>query len=212
MLELFHEPGTQEILGDGAAVLRGFVLDDAAELLRAVDRIAAQAPFRHMIVPGGHTMSVGITNCGFAGWVSDRSGYRYDRFDPETGRPWPEMPECISDLATRAAAQAGYEGFHPDTCLMNCYVSGAGVSLHQDKNERDFSSPIVSVSLGLPATFMFGGLKRSDRAARHRLAHGDVAVWGGASRMVFHGIAPLKPGMHPLTGERRINLTFRTAL
>lgn len=212
MLDLFHEPGTQEIIGDGAVVLRGFALDDTVGILRAVDLIATQAPFRHMAVPGGHTMSVAISNCGSAGWVSDRSGYRYDRLDPQTAKPWPAMPECFSRLAARAAAQAGYADFHADACLVNCYAPGAGVSLHQDKNERNFAAPIVSVSLGLPATFLFGGLKRSDRAARHRLAHGDVAVWGGASRMVFHGIAPLKPGMHPLTGERRINLTFRTAL
>ncbi len=212
MLDLFHEPGTQEIIGNGAVLLRGFVLNDAAEILMAVNLIAAQSPFRHMIVPGGHTMSVAITNCGRVGWISDRKGYRYDPVDPQKGRPWPPLPGLLIDLAARAAAQAGYPGFAADACLINCYVPGAGVSLHQDKNERNFAAPIVSVSLGLPAAFLFGGLKRSDRAARYRLAHGDVAVWGGASRMVFHGITPLKPGMHPLTGERRINLTFRTAL
>lgn len=201
-----------EIIADGAVILHGFALDAAAELLAAVDAIAAQAPFRHMLVPSGHTMSVAITNCGSAGWVSDRKGYRYDRADPDSGRPWPPLPSCFMDLALRAADAAGYGGFIPDACLTNCYVPGARVSLHQDKNERDFSAPIVSVSLGLPATFLFGGLRRTDPAARYRLSHGDVAVWGAASRMAFHGIAPLKPGVHPLAGERRINLTFRKAL
>jgi len=203
---------TQEIIADGAFVLRGLALEQAPQLLAAVDEIVAQAPFRHMIVPGGHTMSVALTNCGRAGWASDRKGYRYDVCDPDTGRPWPPMPECFSSFATQAAMAAGYTNFHPDACLINRYAPGARVSLHQDKNERDFTAPIVSVSLGLPATFLFGGLKRSDRAARYRLIHGDVAVWGGASRMVFHGITPLKPGMHPLTGECRVNLTFRAAL
>jgi len=157
-------------------------------------------------------MSVAITNCGSAGWVSDRKGYRYDRCDPDSGRPWPPLPSCLMDLALRAADAAGYGGFIPDACLINCYVPGARVSLHQDKNERDFSAPIVSVSLGLTATFLFGGLRRTDRAARLRLSHGDIAVWGAASRVAFHGIAPLKQGAHPLAGERRINLTFRRAL
>lgn len=212
MLDLFHEPGTQEIIGDGAVVLRGFVLDIAPEILRTVDMIAARSPFRRMQVPGGHTMSAAITNCGHAGWVSDLKGYRYDPTDPQTGAPWPPMPDLFIDLAARAAAQTGYPGFVSDACLINRYVPGAGVSLHQDKNERDFTAPIVSISLGLPAVFLFGGLKRNDRTARTQLLHGDAGVWGGASRMAFHGIRPLKPGLHPLTGECRINLSFRKAL
>ncbi len=186
MLDLFHEPGTQEIIGDGAVVLRGFALDDTAGILRAVDLIASQSPFRRMLVPGGHTMSAAITNCGRVGWISDRKGYRYDPVDPQNGRPWPPLPGLLIDLAARAAAQAGYPGFAADACLVNCYAPGARVSLHQDKNERNFAAPIVSVSLGLPATFLFGGLKRSDRAARYRLAHGDVAVWGGR---IPHGVS-----------------------
>lgn len=215
MRDLFggaNQEGERELPAAGAVILRSFALDKGVELLAAIDVIAALSPFRRMLVPSGHTMSVAITNCGGAGWVSDRKGYRYDAIDPQTGKPWPAMPELFSGLARRAAEQAGYRGFAPDACLVNCYVPGAGVSLHQDKNERDFSAPIVSVSLGLPAIFLFGGLKRTDRATRYRLIHGDAAIWGGPSRMAFHGIAPLKPGEHPLLGERRINLTFRKAL
>lgn len=204
--------GHVEIIADGAVILHGFALDAATELLAAVDRITARAPFRRMTVPGGHTMSAAITNCGDSGWVSDRKGYRYDPHDPDTGKPWPVMPECFASFAALAAAQAGYDGFHPDACLINHYAPGARVSLHQDKNERDFSAPIVSVSLGLPATFLFGGALRADRPARLRLVHGDVAVWGGVSRLAFHGIAPVKDDHHPVTGRARINLTFRKAL
>ncbi len=190
---------------EGAFLLRGFAAENSDILTAAIQEIISQAPLRHMTVPGGHTMSVAMTNCGVAGWVSDRSGYRYATTDPGSGLPWPPMPECFSDLATRAAEYAGYEKFVPDVCLINRYQPGARMSPHQDKDERNFTAPIVSVSLGAPATFLFGGLKRSDKAQRIPLAHGDVVVWGGAARLAYHGIAPLK------TGNERFNLTFRQA-
>lgn len=202
----------QEMLAEGAWLLRGFVKDQGAALLEAVEAIVAVAPFRYMYTAGGYLMSVPMTNCGEAGWVSDRHGYRYDAHDPETGRRWPAIPEIFMEVALRAAASAGYASFRPDACLVNCYLPGSRLSLHQDKNERDFRAPIVSVSLGLPAVFLFGGRQRSDRPRRYHLLHGDVAVWGGPARMTYHGIAPLADGVHPLAGRRRINLTFRQAL
>lgn len=200
-----------ERLAEGAVLLRGFAAVEAAALIAAADAVAAAAPFRHMIVPGGHAMSVAMTNCGRLGWITDRSGYRYDRIDPETGQPWPPMPACFESLARRAAAMGGFAGFDPDACLINRYEPGARMGLHQDRNERDMGAPIVSVSLGLPATFLFGGARRRDPALRLRIEHGDVIVWGGPSRLAFHGIAPLKPGECRLTGDVRINLTFRKA-
>lgn len=205
------EPAT-EALADGATLLRGFAAAAAASLVAALGPITAAAPFRHMVTPGGYTMSVAMTNCGDAGWVSDRGGYRYDPLDPETGRPWPAMPSAFLDLAARAAAAAGFAGFAPISCLINRYAPKARLSLHQDKDEGDFSAPIVSVSLGLPAVFLFGGLNRSDRPRRIRLASGDVVVWGGPARMAYHGVAPLADGADPLTGNYRINLTFRRAI
>ena len=199
-------------MADGAVLLRGFAEAEASDLVAAVNRIAAVAPFRHMVTPGGFTMSVAMTNCGRAGWVTDRGGYRYDAVDPDTGQRWPEMPALFQDLAARAAAAAGFDGFAPDSCLINRYVPGARLTLHQDRNERDFAAPIVSVSLGLPATFLFGGAKRSDRPKRLRLLSGDVAVWGGPARLAFHGVDVLAEGEHELTGRARFNLTFRRAL
>lgn len=193
-------------IAEGAVVLRGFAVPCSDALEAAVHAITAQAPFRHMTVPGGHKMSVAMTNCGKAGWVSDRSGYRYEATDPETGMRWPPMPECFTEIAASAAAQAGYGKFCPDVCLINDYQPGARMSLHQDKDERDFTAPIVSVSLGGPATFLFGGVSRKDKSHRIRLTHGDVVVWGGPARLFFHGVSPLKPG------AARINLTFRKAL
>ena len=201
-----------EPLAEGAAVLRGFARYRAAELVAAVDRIAAAAPFRNMVTPGGYQMSVGMTNCGRAGWVTDRKGYRYDLVDPMTGGPWPAMPTSFWRLAVNGAMAAGYPGFEPDACLINLYKPGTRLSLHRDENERDLTAPIVSVSLGLPAVFLFGGNSRSDRPRRIRLESGDVVVWGGSLRLVYHGVAPLADGEHPLTGQRRINLTFRKAL
>jgi len=201
-----------EPLADGAALLRGFASRDAAALLDAVREIAAIAPFRHMITPGGYRMSVAMTNCGEAGWVSDATGYRYDSHDPETGRPWPAIPELFMALAAGAAAEAGFANFTPDACLINRYETGARLTLHQDRDEQDFTKPIVSVSLGLPAVFLFGGLRRKDRPQRMHLESGDVAVWGGPTRLAYHGVAPLADGNDPLTGRCRYNLTFRTAL
>ena len=192
-------------------LLRGFARSFESELIADLRAIVAQAPFRHMVTPGGHQMSVAMTNCGDAGWVTDRSGYRYDANDPEAGKPWPAMPALFCKLAGQAAAQGGFDGFSPDACLINRYAPGARMSLHQDKDETDFGAPIVSVSLGLPAIFLFGGLQRSDKPQRFRLQHGDIAVWGGPARLFFHGVAPLADGEHALLGRQRINLTFRKA-
>lgn len=198
-----------EPLEDGAVLLRGFADSEAPSLIDAVKRIVQSAAFRHLVVPGGHTMSVAMTNCGRVGWVSDRTGYRYDPVDPATKIPWPAMPPVFVDLAARAAAEAGFAGYDPDACLINRYVAGARLSLHQDRDEKDAWAPIVSVSLGLPATFLWGGKRRSDPVRRLRLESGDVVVWGGPARFVYHGVAPLKDGDHPLTGAARLNLTFR---
>ncbi len=198
-----------EVLSSGAVVLRGFASTRADELQDAVARVGAAAPFRHLITPGGFRMSVAMTNCGALGWVSDRRGYRYDPLDPESGRPWPALPETFRALARDAAARAGYAGFAPDACLINRYAPGARLSMHQDRDEKDLRAPIVSVSLGLPAVFLWGGDERADKARRIALNHGDVAVWGGPSRLRFHGVLALKDGDHPFAGGHRINITFR---
>ena len=203
-------PSRQDI-ADGAVLLLGYARPMEGELIAALRDILAQAPFRHMQTPGGHQMSVAMTNCGDVGWVTDRTGYRYARVDPETGLDWPAMPASFLRLASEAAVAGGFANFTPDACLINRYEPGARMSLHQDRDEQDFAAPIVSVSLGLPATFLFGGPKRSDRPARYRLTHGDVVVWGGPSRLHFHGVAPLADGEHRLMGRQRINLTFRKA-
>lgn len=202
----------QEPLAAGAMVLRGLAASDAAVLLADLrQQVLMQAPFRHLVTPGGFRMSVAMTNCGSLGWVSDSTGYRYDAIDPESGQAWPAMPASFLQLAARAAAQAGFDGFVPDACLVNRYEPGARLSLHQDRDERDYSAPIVSVSLGLPATFLFGGLKRADKTMRVPLQHGDVVVWGGPARLRYHGVLALKEGQHALVGSQRINLTFRKA-
>ena len=200
-----------EPLADGAVVLRRFALPREKEILAALHDVATNAPFRHMITPGGYRMSVAMTNCGPLGWVSDKTGYRYQAVDPDTGEPWPEMPQVFSDLAGSSASAAGFPNFSPDACLINHYEPGAKLSLHQDKDEHDFQQPIVSVSIVLPAVFLFGGLKREEKTRRIPLAHGDVVVWGGPSRLRYHGVTPLKEGNHPLLGNFRINLTFRKA-
>lgn len=214
-LNLFDENpapyAAPELIAPGAVLLRGFAADVAEALLQALAPLVVAAPLRHLVTPGGHTMSVAMSNCGALGWVSDRAGYRYDRSDPLSGQPWPAMPACFVDVALRAAAESGFAGFQPDACLINHYEPGSRMSLHQDKDERDLSAPIVSVSLGLPAVFLFGGLQRNERPTRYRLAHGDVVVWGGASRLAFHGVAPLADGDHAQLGRQRINLTFRRA-
>jgi len=201
----------EERIAEGAILLRGFARAFEHDLLPALQAVIEQAPFRHMQTPGGHQMSVAMTNCGHVGWVTDRSGYRYDARDPQSGQTWPAMPEVFLLLARQAAARGRFAGFSPDACLINRYEPGARMSLHQDRDERDFAAPIVSVSLGLPAIFLFGGAKRSDKPQRHRLRHGDVVVWGGPSRLFYHGVAPLADGEHALLGRARINLTFRRA-
>lgn len=208
--ELFAGAERDE-LAPGACVLRGFASADDAELKRALAAVALAAPFRHLITPGGFRMSVAMTNCGPLGWVSDVNGYRYAELDPETGRPWPPLPPALAALAREAAALAGFAAFEPDACLVNRYEPGARLTLHQDKDERDFAQPIVSVSLGVPATFLFGGAKRKDRVGRVVLDHGDVVVWGGPSRLRYHGVATVKPAHHPFAGASRINLTLRRA-
>ena len=205
------EPPEQAI-APGATLLRGAALAQGAALLEAVDAVTRQSPLRHMITPGGFRMSVAMTNCGAAGWITDRSGYRYGAQDPLTSRPWPQMPAVFAALATQTAARAGFPDFVPDACLINQYEPGSRMSLHLDKNEIDYAAPIVSVSLGLPAVFLFGGERRADKTQRVPLVHGDVVVWGGPARLRFHGVMPLKDGEHPLLGQRRINLTFRRAL
>ena len=207
-LESVH---VEQPLGDGAVLLRGFALADEAALLNALDGVLAQSPWRHMITPGGKRMSVAMTNAGRRGWLSDRRGYRYEPSDPLSGRSWPTMPPAFQRLAAAAAARSGFAGFEPDACLMNRYAAGTQLSLHQDRDERDFSQPIVSVSLGIPAVFLFGGEQRADRPLRVPLSHGDVVVWGGPARLRYHGVLAVKPAHHARLGECRINLTFRLA-
>ena len=199
-------------LADGAILFRGCASEIAPFIVEAISQIAKTSPFRHMVTPGGYTMSVAMTNCGRAGWTSDRKRYRYATIDPETNAPWPAMPLAFQRLAETSAERAGFPRFKPDSCLINRYDPGAKLSLHQDKNEQSFDSPIVSVSLGLPAKFLFGGMQRNDRPQRIRLENGDVVVWGGPSRLAYHGVDTLADGNHPLTGRCRLNLTFRRAL
>lgn len=212
-LELFDAPALspRQRLGPATMVLRGFALPHVQAVMPAIGAITALSPFRHMVTPGGFTMSVALTNCGALGWTTDRHGYRYTAVDPDTGRPWPAMPEVLALLATQAAAAAGFPNFQPDACLVNRYTPGARLSLHQDRNERDYGAPIVSVSLGMQAMFLFGGHARTDPTARVPLHHGDVAVWGGVDRLRYHGVMPLKDAPHALLGSQRINFTFRKA-
>lgn len=215
-LDLFADetpttPGQTEQIGEQAFVLRGFALPWLERLLPALEAVLLAAPFRQMVTPGGFTMSVALSSCGALGWTTDRSGYRYTAHDPQTGHPWPDMPAVFRELAQAAARQAHFEHFEPDACLINRYVPGARMSLHQDKNERCLSAPIVSISLGLPAVFQFGGFERSDKSLRVPLFHGDIVIWGGVDRLRYHGVLPLKQGQHPKLGAQRINLTFRTA-
>lgn len=214
-LDLFAADGPpepwQEALAPGAMVLRGFALEGAAALVAGIAQVTARAPWRHLITPGGFRMSVAMTNCGALGWVSDATGYRYQGTDPQSGERWPLMPEAFALLASRAAASAGFENFAPDACLINRYEPGARLSLHQDRDERDYGAPIVSVSLGLPAVFLFGGSARGDKTQRVPLVHGDVVVWGGPARLRYHGVLALRDGVHPVLGACRVNLTFRRA-
>lgn len=202
-------PPSREPLEEGAVLLRGFVRAEAAALVDEAQRVAQAAPFRHLTTRGGFVMSVAMTNCGRVGWVSDRTGYRYDPIDPDSGSPWPPIPALFLDIASRAAAEGGFAAYDPDACLINRYTAGAKLGMHQDRDEKDAWSPIVSVSLGLPAVFLWGGKHRADAVRRLRLENGDVVVWGGPARFVYHGVAPLKDGEHSLTGPSRLNLTFR---
>ncbi|RRW60201.1 DNA oxidative demethylase AlkB [Pseudomonas fluorescens] len=209
-----NEPVQQaraEQIGAQSWVLRGFALPQVEQLLTELEAILAAAPLRHMVTPGGFSMSVGTSSCGQLGWITDRSGYRYSSVDPLSGLPWPSMPAVFADLAHEAAKRAGFPDFQGDSCLINQYVPGAKMSLHQDKDEKGYAAPIVSLSLGLPAMFLFGGFERSDKTRRIPLLHGDMVVWGGVDRLRYHGVLPIKPGHHPLLGERRINITFRVA-
>jgi DNA oxidative demethylase len=215
-MDLFDDlpPPTESALtqiAPGAVLLHGFAREVDATLLLAIEAVIAKAPLRHLQTPGGYTMSVAMSNCGPLGWVSSASGYRYASCDPLSGKPWPDMPAGLLDLAQRAAAQAGYANFQPDACLINEYVPGAKLSLHQDKDEKDLRAPIVSLSMGLPAVFLFGTSRRKERPQRYRLVHGDVVVWGGPSRLAYHGVSALADGEHALIGRRRLNLTFRHA-
>ena len=211
MSDLFaaQHHGTRTDLAAQACVLHGFALDVVETLLAELRDIEARAPFRHLVTPGGHVMQVAMTNAGTFGWCSDRRGYRYDRQDPQSGQPWPALPSAFLQLAADAAREAGFDGYVPDACLVNRYAPGTRLSLHQDRDEDDRVAPIVSVSLGLPAIFLFGGFVRSDKTIRVPLMHGDVVVWGGVDRMRFHGVLPVKPGRHEVLGEQRLNLTFR---
>jgi alkylated DNA repair protein (DNA oxidative demethylase) len=201
----------REPLAPGAMLLRGWAKPDAVALLADLQAVLEQAPLRHMVTPGGFRMSVAMSNCGALGWVSDPTGYRYDAVDPDSGRHWPAMPASFMRVARLAAAEAGFSSFEPDACLVNRYEPGARLTLHQDRNERDFRQPIVSVSLGLPAVFLFGGPRRSDRLVRVPLMHGDVIAWGGPARLRCHGVLALRHGPQAFTGAYRINLTFRRA-
>jgi alkylated DNA repair protein (DNA oxidative demethylase) len=212
-LDLFDPapPGRRTRLGEHAVLLHAWALPRVDVLWPALQAVQAIAPPRQMRTPGGRAMSAQLSSCGALGWVSDERGYRYSPTDALTGQPWPAMPVPLLALAQDAAAEAGFAHFAPDACLINHYAPGARMGLHQDKDERDLAQPIVSVSLGLPATFLWGGLRRGDHPQRVPLMHGDVMVFGGSDRLRFHGVAPVQQGTHPLTGALRINLTFRQA-
>lgn len=204
-------PREAAVLSPGAFLFPGLALPRAGEFKKTVERAVGAAPFRRVVTPGGRPLSVRISNMGGWGWVSDRRGYRYEPLDPGTGRPWPSIPPVLSDFAGAAAERAGFPGSVPDACLINLYAPGAKMAPHVDRDEKDFSQPIVSVSLGLPAVFLWGGPNRSDRVRRVPLEDGDAVVWGGPARLFYHGVAPVQAGRHPLWGERRVNLTFRKA-
>ena len=209
--EALQQPARREHIGEQSYVLRGYALPWLERVLPELRAVLVQSPFRHMVTPGGYTMSAALSSCGALGWTTSPQGYRYSPLDPERQQPWPSMPEAMRQLAVEAAADAGFTQYSPDACLINRYIPGAKMSLHQDKNERRYSEPVVSVSLGLPAIFLFGGHERSDKPQKVSLFHGDVVVWGGVDRLRFHGVMPIKDGVHPIMGPQRINLTFRTA-
>ncbi len=201
----------QENIRDDVVVLRQYANKQAAEILKEVELITAVAPFRKMKTPSGLSMSAELTSCGKYGWISDQQGYRYSKSDPLNNNAWPKLPELFFKFGREAAKKAGFSDFKPDVCMINRYAPASKMSLHQDRNERDFSekAPIVSLSLGVPANFYFGGLERSDPTIKIPLIHGDVVVWGGKSRLCFHGVGVIKDDYHPMLGNFRINLTFR---
>jgi len=209
--DALQQPAGREQIGEESYVLRGYALPWIDRLLPELRQVLVQSPFRQMVTPGGFTMSAALSSCGDLGWTTDAGGYRYSPLDPRSQQPWPDMPDALRQLAVESATAAGFIDFAPDACLLNRYVPGAKMSLHQDKNERRYNAPVVSVSLGLPAVFLFGGHERSDKAQKVSLFHGDVVVWGGVDRLRFHGVMPIKEGVHPIMGPQRINLTFRTA-
>ncbi|PKH15725.1 DNA oxidative demethylase AlkB [Pseudomonas fluorescens] len=209
--DALQQPARREQIGEESYVLGGYGLPWIDRLLPELRRVLAQSPFRQMVTPGGFTMSAALSSCGALGWTTDTRGYRYSALDPRSQQPWPAMPDALRELAISAANAAGFSDFSPDACLINRYVPGAKMSLHQDKNEQRYDAPVVSVSLGLPAIFLFGGHQRSDKTQKVSLFHGDVVVWGGVDRLRFHGVMPVKEGEHPIMGPQRINLTFRTA-
>lgn len=216
-LDMFEQDGVNagqsEVYGQDVHILRGLALPYVDDIMRAlINQIKPQSPLRHMTTPGGYSMSVAMTNCGQRGWETSRSGYQYTAIDPLTNQPWPDMPATFMTLAQVAANKAGFVNFRPDSCLINEYQAGSKMSLHQDKDEADLAAPIVSVSLGLSARFLLGGFTRQDKAVRIALHHGDVMVWGRSDRLRFHGILPIKAALHSVTGDCRINLTFRKAL
>lgn len=206
-----NSTSTLKPIANESFILPGFANTNTNTLLAAINSVIELAPLRQMRTPGGFEMAARITNCGYFGWVTDKQGYRYQTTDPETGLPWPAMPELIYQLAVDAASACGFDHFTPDVCLINCYQPGAGMGLHQDKDEKDFSAPIVSISLGVPAIFLFGGNKRQDKPCAHLLKNGDIVVWGGQDRLRFHGVQPIKLAHHPMTGQKRFNLTIRQA-
>lgn len=213
-MDLFSDQNlnTDTVLATGAHLLAGFAYPETEQLLTDIQQLLKRSPLRFLTTPGGQTMSVAMSNCGPWGWHSDRQGYRYVQLDPQTQQPWPDMPKSFYLLASRAAAKAGFTRYRPDACLINRYAVGSRLSLHQDRDEQDSRAPIVSVSLGLPAIFLFGGKQREQACTKNFLQSGDVVVWGGDSRLNFHGIQPLADGYHPLTGNYRFNLTFRKVL
>jgi len=213
-LDLFANDSAEPLhtaIGEQALLFHQFLSQTDEALLSDVRAVLKQSPLRHLHTPSGHKMSVKSSNCGHYGWLTDEHGYRYQSIDPVTKKPWPQMPDSISIQAIEVARLAGFENFKPDSCLINVYMPGAKMGLHQDKDEADFTKPIVSFSFGLSMNFLWGGFKRSDKYQKVILQHADALVWGGKDRLRYHGVQQLKEGVHPITGRCRVNLTIRQA-
>jgi len=202
--QLAAEPTHEEIF-PGATLMRGLAQAQDGEFLEAMQGVLSAAPLHHATTPTGLPMGVMVSDCG----TPEAFRRRWDPANPAVRQMWPPMPRALLDFSLRCAVRAGFPLFRPDTCHVNRYQAGTKLGLHQDRHECDMSQPIVSVSFGLECVFLLGGLERTDSPKRILLEHGDVIVWGGPSRMRFHGVQPLKPGHHPLTGPYRYNLTFR---